>query len=41
MPQIERVSQAIMQVYGAEKVWRQLASETGGEGRGACNALQG
>ena len=27
VPQIERVWQANMQVYGAEKVWRQLARE--------------
>eukprot|EP01030_Chromulinospumella_sphaerica_P011090 gene11090-10891_t len=27
MPQIERVWQANMQVYGADKVWRQLARE--------------
>jgi putative transposase len=27
MPQIERVWQANMQVYGAKKVWRQLARE--------------
>jgi transposase InsO family protein len=26
-PQIERVWQANMQVYGADKVWRQLARE--------------
>jgi len=27
MPQIERVWQANMQVYGADKIWRQLARE--------------
>jgi len=27
MPQIQRVWQADMQVYGADKVWRQLARE--------------
>jgi putative transposase len=27
MPQIERVWQANMQVYGADKVWRQLERE--------------
>jgi len=27
MPQIDRVWQANMQVYGATKVWRQLARE--------------
>jgi hypothetical protein len=27
-PQIERVWQANMQVYGADKVWRQLASQS-------------
>ncbi|EHN64948.1 isxal1 transposase orf b protein [Comamonas testosteroni ATCC 11996] len=27
MPQIERVWQVNMQIYGADKVWRQLACE--------------
>jgi putative transposase len=27
MPQIERVWQTNLQVYGADKVWRQLARE--------------
>ncbi len=29
MPQIQRVWQANMQVYGADKVWRQLARSSG------------
>ena len=35
VPQIERVWQANMQVYGADKVWRQLAREGMPVARGA------